>query len=303
VVKKFIYNASMYKTELKKENDFWKGTFMAMASPCDVLIEVEDKTLAQKLLDAIAAEAWRIEDKFSRYKKDNIIYQINQSMGVAVNVDEETARLLDFANELFELSEGMFDVTSGVLRRLWTFDGSDKLAEQGDVDVILNCIGWQKVTWQDGHITLPAGMEVDLGGIGKEYAVDRCVQIARQLTKDSVLVNFGGDLAVSTSRKNDAFWSVGRLVTGSDKASSMFQLYKGAIATSGDAHRFLLKDGVRYSHILNPKTGWPVIDAPHTVSVAAATCVEAGMLSTLAMLQGGQAEVFLKLQEVNYWID
>ena len=92
------------------------------------------------------------------------------------------------------------------------------------------------------------------------------------------------------------------LITGSDEAYGMFQLYSGAIATSGDAHRYLIKDDVRYSHILNPVTGWSVIDAPHTVSVAAATCVEAGMMSTLAMLQGGRAEEFLKIQEVDYWI-
>jgi thiamine biosynthesis lipoprotein len=293
----------MRKTELKKESDFWKGTFMAMASPCDVLMEVENETLAQQILTAISNEAWRIEDKFSRYKKDNIIFQINHAKGNTVPVDEETARLLDFADELFQLSEGLFDVTSGVLRQLWTFDGSDNLADKKAVNEFLNRIGWQKVKWADDRVTLPEGMEIDLGGIGKEYAVDRSVLIARQHTNDSVLVNFGGDLAVSSARKNNAYWSVGRLITGSDEAYSMFQLYQGAIATSGDAHRYLLKDGIRYSHILNPKTGWPVIDAPHTVSVAAATCVEAGMLSTLAMLQGGQAEAFLKLQEVDYWID
>ena len=77
---------------------------------------------------------------------------------------------------------------------------------------------------------------------------------------------------------------------------SLFQMRKGAIATSGDAHRYLMKNGVRYSHVLNPKTGWSVPNAPHTVSVAAPTCVEAGMLSTLAMLQGEKAEEFLKLQ-------
>ena len=293
----------MRKTELKKENNFWKGTFMAMASPCDVLIEVDTRTLALQILTAVADEAWRIEDKFSRYKKDNIIHRINHSMGKAISVDEETARLLNFADELFQLSDGLFDVTSGVLRQLWTFDGSDNLAREDEVNEILNRIGWQKVEWDGDRVTLPAGMEIDLGGIGKEYAVDRCVQISRQMTKESVLVNFGGDLAVTTLRRNNAYWSVGRLITGSDEAYSMFQLYKGAIATSGDAHRYLLKDGIRYSHILNPKTGWPVIDAPHTVSVAAATCVEAGMLSTLAMLQGGHAEAFLKLQEVDYWID
>ncbi len=293
----------MRKTELNKESDFWKGAFMAMASPCDVLMEVEDESLAQEILNAVANEAWRIEDKFSRYKEDNIIFQINHSNGETIAIDEETSRLLDFANELFEISEGLFDVTSGVLRQIWKFDGSDKVPTKKQVKKIVKKIGWQKVSRQGGSVILPVGMEIDLGGIGKEYAVDRCVQIARQKTKESVLVNFGGDLAMTAPRNNKTFWSVGRLITGSDVACGIFQLYSGAIATSGDANRYLLKDGKRYSHILNPVTGWSVVDAPHTVSVAATTCIEAGMMSTLAMLQGGQAEAFLKLQEVNYWID
>jgi thiamine biosynthesis lipoprotein len=293
----------MRTTELKKESDFWKGSFMAMASPCDVLMEVEQESQAQEILDAVADEAWRIEDKFSRYQKDNIIYKINNARGEAVIVDEETSRLLDFANELFEISEGLFDVTSGVLRQVWKFDGSDHLPSKKQVKKLLKKIGWQKVERQGNEIILPEGMEIDLGGIGKEYAVDRCVLIAREKTGSSVLVNFGGDLAVTCARKDNAFWSVGRLVTGSDEAYGIFQLIRGAIATSGDAHRYLIKDGVRYSHILNPLTGWSISDAPHTVSVAAPTCIEAGMMSTLAMLQGGRAEEFLKLQEVEYWID
>ena len=276
---------------------------MAMASPCDVLLDVEEKSLAQEIVTAVAEEAWRIEDKFSRYKNDNIIYLINNSNGVAVDVDDETERLLDFANELYDLSEGLFDVTSGVLRQVWTFDGSSNFPDEKDISATLKNIGWEKVKRSKGCMDIPKGMEIDLGGIGKEYAVDRCVQLVRQLAKESVLINFGGDLAVTTARKDNMYWSVGRLVTGSDDAFSMFQLYKGAIATSGDAHRYLLKNGIRYSHILNPKTGWPIKDAPHTVSVAAPTCIEAGMMSTLAMLHGSQTEEFLKLQEVDYWID
>ncbi len=293
----------MRKVELKREGSFWKGSFMAMASPCDVLMEVDAQSLAQDILSAVAEEAWRIEDKFSRYKKDNIIYEINRSNGESVSIDEETARLLGFANELFEISEGLFDVTSGVLRNVWKFDGSDNVPDEKEIKKIVKKIGWQKVERENSKVILPKDMEIDLGGIGKEYAVDCCVQIARQKTNESVLVNFGGDLAMTAARKNNQFWSVGRLVTGSDEACGLFQLYGGAIATSGDANRYLLKDGIRYSHILNPKTGWSIIDAPHTISVAAPTCVEAGMMSTLAMLQGSQAEAFLKLQEVDYWVD
>ncbi len=274
-----------------------------MACPCDVLMDVNDRSQAEMIIRDVANEAWRIEDKFSRYKKDNIIYRINNSNGKSVAIDEESGRLLEFANELFEISENLFDVTSGVLRQIWTFDGSDHLPDKKDVRKILKKIGWRKVIRDKTSVTLPEGMEIDLGGIGKEYAVDRCVQVARQATAESVLINFGGDLSVTTPRKDNKYWSVGRLITGSDEAYGLFQLYSGAIATSGDAHRYILKDGVRYSHILNPVTGWPVADAPHTVSVAAATCLEAGMMSTLAMLHGSRAEEFLKLQEVEYWID
>ena len=274
-----------------------------MASPCQVLIDYADREQASAITRAIADEAWRIEEKYSRYRDDNIIHRINRSGGEQVEIDAETARLLEFADQLYSMSDGMFDITSGVLREVWCFDGSDNLPSGAQVSALVEHVGWERVALSADALSLPEGMEIDLGGIGKEYAVDRCVQIANDMHEHSVLVNFGGDLAMTRERDGGDFWAIGRLVTGKDEAAGFFRLYRGAIATSGDANRYLLKDGVRYSHILNPKTGWPVKQAPHTVSVAAPTCLQAGMMSTLAMLQGAQAEEFLKLQEVAYWVD
>ena len=84
--------------------------------------------------------------------------------------------------------------------------------------------------------------------------------------------------------------------------SAMIQLQRGGLATSGDARRFLLNNGKRYPHVLNPRTGWPVMDAPRSVTVAAGSCVEAGLLATLAMLSGREAESFLAAQDVLHWI-
>jgi thiamine biosynthesis lipoprotein len=293
----------MSEISLSKDKDCWRGCFTAMASPCEVLMEVDGEQVARQILDAVATEAARIEAKFSRYSEDNIIARINSADGKAIDVDNETARLIDFAEQLFQMSDGLFDITSGVLRQVWRFDGSDRVPEKNAVDELLHRVGWQKTDWKNNQLRLDKGMEIDLGGVGKEYAVDRCIQTVSQLTDQSVLVNFGGDLATSCERQNGKFWSVGRLITGKDHAVALFQLYKGAIATSGDANRYLLKNGHRYSHVLNPKTGWPIVDAPHTVSVAANTCTEAGMFSTLAMLQGGQAGEFLSMQGVEHWID
>ncbi len=289
--------------ELIKEQDCWRGSFSAMASPCEVLMDITEKNQAEIILQAISSEAFRIEQKFSRYRKNNIIDNINNASGKTISVDDETARLLDFADNLYQMSNGLFDITSGVLRKAWKFDGSDNVPESALIEKILPTVGWDKVTWKNQQLTLLPGMEIDLGGIGKEYAVDKCIQIATQITDESLLINFGGDLAVTTPRRNQGFWSVGRLITNKENNVALFRLTKGAIATSGDAHRYLLRDGIRYSHVLNPKTGWPVTDAPHTVSIAAPSCIEAGMLSTLAMLQGEQARAFLDLQEIDYWID
>ena len=90
-------------------------------------------------------------------------------------------------------------------------------------------------------------------------------------------------------------------VNASGEVAGMLELADGALATSGDARRFLLKDGVRYGHILNPRTGKPVDHAPRSVTVAAATCVEAGMIATLAVLQGKGAEAFLKHEGARAW--
>ena len=279
------------------------GRFDAMASPCEILVESDDRDVASRLTRIAADEAWRIEDKFSRYRPGNIVARINESGAEAVEVDDETAALLDFAATLHALSDGRFDITSGVLREVWTFDGSDRLPEPQAVSKILRRVGWDKATWRRPIFTLQAGMQIDLGGIGKEYAVDRVAGMLREAATCSAVVNFGGDLAVTRAPQERRTWRVGiEPVSAAERRSeTVLEIETGALATSGDSRRYLVKDGVRYSHILDPRSGWPVEGAPRSVTVAADTCTQAGMLSTLAMLEGYNAEAFLDGEGVKYW--
>ncbi|MCK4708561.1 MAG: FAD:protein FMN transferase, partial [Gammaproteobacteria bacterium] len=272
---------------LYKIDDYWRGRFQAMASPCECLIVCDQEQQAKELLQLAFSEVKRIEQKFSRYRDDNIIYQINHSHSEPVTVDAETADLLDFAGQCYELSDGLFDITSGVLREAWKFDSSDCIPENSAVEKLLEKVGWDKVIWTRPELTMQQGMEIDLGGIGKEYAVDQVAKLLKQSAPEvEVLVNFGGDLVATGPRKNQQPWTIGvddPAHTGEQTIGGI-KLSKGAFATSGDARRYLLKDNIRYSHILNPKTGWPVINAPRSVSVIANTCIEAGMLATFALL-------------------
>lgn len=288
-------------TEIK--NDYSIGRFSAMACPCEILLESSDKPLISSITELAYKEAKRIEKKFSRYRKDNIIYKINNSNGITIKVDDETALMFDFADQCYQLSEGKFDITSGVLRKIWTFDGSDNIPDEEQVKKIKPDIGWNKVSWKKPFITLPRNMEIDLGGIGKEYAVDSTVKLIKQHTDNSFLVNFGGDIGCPKPRKKNTPWVIGvddPKHTG-DNSAGRITLFQGGLATSGDARRYLLKEGVRYSHILDPQTGYPVPHAPRSVSVIANTCLEAGMLSTFAMLQGKEAVEFLEAQDVKFW--
>ncbi len=221
-----------------------------------------------------------------------------------MEVDQETALLLNYAATCWEMSDGMFDITSGVLRRVWKFDGGSRVPGRHAVKECLRNVGWSRLVWEPPTLTLPAGMEIDFGGIGKEYAVDRAATLVATRTRRSFLVNFGGDLFASGLRRGGRTWGVGiddpeRSGRG---AFGRLDVTAGGIATSGDARRFVRVRGKRLGHILDPRTGWPVEDAPRSVTVAGRTCMEAGTLSTLAYLQGPNARNWLEEQGVPFWI-
>ena len=287
---------------LTKRPDGFAIHFFAMASECEVIIETSKKSLAKKLGQIVSDEVWRIQDKYSRYDPKSICSKINKSKGQAIKLDNETYLLLNFADTCYQLSDGLFDITSGVLRKIWRFDCSDKIPSQTQINALLPYIGWSKVIFDKETIVLPENMEIDLGGIGKEYAVDRCIILAQKLTNKPVLINLGGDLAATSSRKNNQAWHVGVEHPGLlEKQHMIVSLHKGAIATSGDAKRYLLKGDVRYSHILNAKTGWPIENAPRSITVTAPQCIQAGILATLSSMQGENAEDYLEEQGIKFW--
>lgn len=275
--------------------------FTAMASPCEIIVDTNDSELGAQVGGLARAETLRIETKYTRYQ-DSVITRINRNAGQAIEVDSETADLLDFAVHCYEISQGRFDITSGALRKVWQFNASDKVPAARDIKNVMRFIGWKKVKWKRPHLTLRTGMEIDFGGIGKEYAVDRALTLAMRVGEAPILVNLGGDLRASQPRTDGSSWRVAiESVDRPDSSEGTIELPQGALATSGDTHRFVLREGKRYGHLLDPRTGWPIEDAPRSVTVAAATCTEAGLLAKLAMLQGRRAERFLKDEGVRAW--
>lgn len=291
-----------HKSQLTVNGDHVSGRFSAMASPCEILFDCTSAAKVKHAFEKAINETKRIETKYSRYIKNNTLFAINNSEGQTIEIDSETFQLLQFANTCYNISDGKFDVTSGVLRKVWKFDGSSNVPSANSVSKLLPYIGWQHVTYNEHNITLPKGFEIDLGGIGKEYAVNKIAQLLAEAFPDiSILVNFGGDIQVTTPRQNSPHWQIGIENPTSQKGIAVVNIAKGGLATSGDANRYLVKGGKRYSHILDPTTGFPIENAARSITVASEHCIQAGLLATLSLLQGANAETFLHEQGVKYW--
>ncbi len=275
--------------------------FRAMACPCVVLVDTPDAELGHRIGRIVREEALRIEAKFSRYRP-SVVTSINEAAGRDTEVDPETADLIDYAVSCYQLSDGKFDITSGALRRVWRFDGASNAPTPEQVAAVRATVGWHRVLWERPRLRLQPGMELDLGGVGKEYAVDRALLLAMQQTQAPLLVNFGGDLRISGPRRSGEGWYVAiEDAERSGVGAGVIEFRHGAIATSGDTYRYVMAGDVRYGHVLDATTGMPVQGAPRSVTVHADTCTEAGLFAKLALLCGAGAEEFLRTQGVRAW--
>ncbi|OUR60036.1 hypothetical protein A9Q73_12605 [Bermanella sp. 47_1433_sub80_T6] len=247
-------------------------------------------------------EVLRLEKKYSRFLATSELSLINKQAGLdPVLVDDETAGLLNYAAICFELSDGLFDITSGVLRRIWDFKSS-RLPSQQQLDDTLPVVGFDKIHWDGQKIALPNNMEIDLGGVVKEYAADCARQVLLDHGITHGLVDLGGDICVVGCQPNDQPWSMGvRDPENPNQAAVTIPLMSGAIATSGYYERFMVVDGQRYCHIINPKTGWPVQFCA-TVAVVSSRCLVSGSLATIGMLKQQDAVSWLAAQEATFFL-
>lgn len=269
--------------------------FQAMASRCNLRLAAPDRATARHWAELAVAEVRRIEVTFSRYRPDSIVSRINAAAGgEPVRCDAETLALLDYADQLHRSSEGLFDITSGVLRRAWDFR-QPRLPDPAELQRLCGLVGWDRVERDGDRIRLPQpGMELDFGGFGKEYAADRAAAVLHAAGARHGYVNLGGDLHALGPQPDGRPWVIGiQHPRERDGVLAELALSQGGLATSGDYERFFELDGRRYCHVLDPRSGWPVAHW-QSVSVAAPLCIAAGSCTTIAMLRQGGGEAFLE---------
>lgn len=265
--------------------------FNAMGTTCEVQYALEDGDVAQTF--EAAAQAWvrRFEARCTRFRDDSVIGRLNASAGTGVwiEIDTEMERIFDVCASICSMTHGLLDPSAAPLATLWNYKvTSPRIPTIAEIAAALQRVGWHRVERRPGAIRLPDfGMAIDLGGWGKEYAVDAVAALAREHGLRSVLVDFGHDISVTGAPPGRPAWHVGLEDPARPGTSNgSIALVHRAVASSGDYLRCFVHEGRRYGHIIDPRTGRPVANGCRQVTVVGTSCLMAGVLATTAFILG-----------------
>jgi len=261
----------------------------ALGTKCEVQYVCADDQAAKSFEAAVTGWVAAFEAKYSRFRPDSLVSRINAAAGRDwVQVDAEMDRFLDLCNSVHFMTQGLLDVTALPLMRLWDYKAAvPRIPSTTEIAEARRLVGWKKVERKPGQVRLPeAGMALDFGGWGKEYAVDMVAGIAREHRITTALVDFGHDLHAIGAAPGKPGWHIGLEDPARPGVAcwGSLALANRSVASSGDYLRGFTVNGVRYGHIIDPRTGFPVAHGARQVTVIAPTCLQAGILSTTAFI-------------------
>jgi thiamine biosynthesis lipoprotein len=269
---------------------YYSASFHAMGTACRVIYSANRPAAAEQFRKALLRWLAEFEAQYSRYLEDSLISEINRSAGAGwVDIDEELESMFQLCDWYHWRTDGIFDPSTLPLIKLWDYQAERPVVpDDASIRSAVSLVNWRMVQRERGKVMLPhEGMAIDIGGIGKEYAVDRVMAMAQDRGVRDILIDFGQDLRCYGSPPEGGAWRIG-LEHPQDpgKCWTGVSLDDRAVATSGDYHRHFELGGKRYGHILDPRTGYPVNHDGQAVSVIAPTCTEAGILATTAFVLG-----------------
>lgn len=275
-----------------------KRTTMLMGGRFDITLVAEDSLSAEHYIDEVIAEITRIENLISDWKSDSQISEVNNNAGIRpVIVDREVFELTKRAIQLSHITDGAFDISFAALDKVWKFDGS--MTSMPAPEVIrksVENVGYRNIVLDSAASTLflmKKGMKIGFGALGEGYATDRCrsMMIAKGVTAG--IINGSGDMSSWGKQPNGKHWNIG--LTNpfkTNKLLTVIPLYNDAITTSGSYEKFVMFNGIRYSHIINPATGYPATGLC-SVTIKGPDAETANGLSTSIMVLGEKAGLAL----------
>ena len=273
-----------------------KRKLFLLSSPFEIIVVAKDTLQGNVYVDMAISEVKRIENMISDWIPATPVSQINRNAGVKpVQVDEELLTLVERANKIAKVTDGAFDISYASMDKIWKFDGSMKtMPTEEAIKKSVEKIGYQKIIIDKVNKTIflkDAGMKLGLGGIGQGYIADRIHTLLVSKGCTSGLVNVSGDINAWGKQPDGKPWTVGIVnPLNKSKVFAMFPLEDNAVETSGSYEKYVTFNGRRYSHIIDPRTGYPAMGIV-SVSVFAKTTEVADALATGVFVMGIEAGI------------
>ena len=272
--------------EMQQISGFYFDTYNTITAACD-------PALLEKAMDACA----RYERVFSKTIEGSEVWQLNHASGEPVTVSEDVRRVLAASLELYRASGGAFNVAVGRLMALWNFKSrTPALPEESALQTALEASDAGCITLEGNEARLPAGMEIDLGGIAKGYIADRVAELLREGGAETALLNFGGNIVTTAPKPDGSPWRIGLQSPGGawgEDYWAVTELGAGTVVTSGVYERGFELGGKRYHHILDPRTGYPAESGLLSVTIRGSESMTADGLATAALVLGAEKGIAL----------
>ena len=286
--------ALMFFSLLSNAQVMRKRTTMLMGGRFDITIVAKDSITAEMNIDTVISEVNRIENLISDWKPMSQISQVNANAGIRpVHVDKEVFGLTERALELSKLTNGAFDISFAAMDRIWKFDGSMTVMPTPEaIKKSVEKVGYRNIILDKEHSTIFLkfnGMKIGFGALGEGYAADKCRDMMLARGVNAGIVNGSGDMSTWGKQPDGSDWMIG--ITNpmkKDKIFAVVPLRQGAAVTSGSYEKFVIFGGKRYSHIINPSTGYPA-SGLCSVTVFGPNAEFANGLSTSLMVMGKEA--------------
>ena len=262
-----------------------------MGSRFEIIIVGNDTGSAEKNIDTVIAEITRIENLISEWKPETQISEVNSNAGIKpVKVDREVFELTKRAINFSTISQGAFDISFAAMDKIWRFD--DSMTEMPAPELVkksVEKVGYKNIVLDSINSTIflkLRGMKIGFGSIGKGYAADRGRQIMQERGVSAGMVNASGDITAWGKRPDGSDWSIGvNNPFSADSLLAVITLKDASVTTSGSYEKFVEFNGRRYSHIINPKTGYPATGLT-SVTVTGPSAETANGFSTSIMVLG-----------------
>lgn len=261
----------------------------------DISITAYGKNSEDALKEA-QSKVTELESLWSVTEEGSDIYEVNHSRGRTVSVHRETAEILSFALDMAERTGGALEPTIYPVLTAWGFTtGENRVPKEDELEDILQAVGYGNVKLSQDEVTLPDGMELDLGAVGKGYAADEVASLLKEAGVTSALLDLGGNIQLIGTKPDGEDWRIGLRDPFGDTYMGVLSISDRAVVTSGNYERYFIgEDGKQYGHILDPSTGYPVENGLVSMTIVAKEGKLCDALSTSLFVMGQDGAV-------SYW--